>query len=130
MKMKLFVTISILCIVLASYLIGTGFQKMTTVVLTDYTVSEDGTRISFDIEVASSMGYVRGFKDNGGGVKPHYLTFYQTYGGLNSSFGAKNTFILEIAQDDTEIYFNRSNGGNELVLKKDTHTGKWIRASK
>lgn len=103
---------------------------MTTVVLTDYMVSEDGTRINFDIEVASSMVYVRGFKDNDGGVKPHYLTFYQTYGGLNSSFGAKNTFILEINPDDTEIYFNRLNGGNELVLKKDTNTGKWIRASK
>jgi hypothetical protein len=76
------------------------------------------------------MGYVRGFKDNGGGVKPHYLTFYSTFGGLNSSFGAVNSFVLELGKNDTEIYFNRPNGGYELVLVKNIDTGEWERPVK
>jgi len=71
------------------------------------------------------MGYIRGYKNDGGGVKPHYLTFYSTFGGLNSSFGAKNKFELELGEDDTEIYFNRPDGGYELVLQKNTETGEW-----
>ena len=88
------------------------------------------TSINLDVQVASSMGYIRGFKDNGGGVKPHYLTFYSTFGGLNCSFGAVKTIALEIDEDDNEIYFNRPNGGYELVLAKDEETGEWIRPRK
>lgn len=129
MKKKLFAVTAVICVLAASYLIGTGFQKRTDVFLTDYSVAEDGTNINFGIQVASSMGYVRGFKDDGGGVKPHYLTFYHTFGGFNSSFGVENTFILEVEPEDTEIYFNRPNGGYELVLQKDGDTGEWIRPS-
>ncbi len=46
------------------------------VVLVDYSVSEDGTEITLDVGIPTSIGYIRGFKDNGGGVKPHYLTFF------------------------------------------------------
>ena len=67
------------------------------------------------------------FKDKGGGVKPHYLTFYSTFGGLNSSFGSINEIELELSRDNTEIYFNRPGGGYELVLKKDIATDEWIR---
>lgn len=73
------------------------------------------------------MGYIRGFADKGGGVKPHYLTFYATFGGFNSSFGAENQFTLELDENDTEIYFNRADGGYELVLQKDAETGEWVR---
>lgn len=62
--------------------------------------------------------------------KPHYLTFYSTFGGVNSSFGTVNTFILELDPDDTEIYFNRPGGGYELVLEKNTETGEWVRPKK
>lgn len=68
-----------------------------------------------------------GFQDKSGGVKPHYLTFYNTFGGFNSSFGAKDHFVLELNPDDTEIYFNRPNNGYELVLQKDSDTGEWMR---
>lgn len=47
------------------------------VVLVDYSVSEDGTEITLDVGIPTSIGYIRGFKDNGGGVKPHYLTFFR-----------------------------------------------------
>ena len=125
MKKKIIVVIAIICILLAGFLVGTGFQKRTDVVLFDYSVSEDGTTITLNVGVPTSVGYIRGFKDNGGGVKPHYLTFYSTFGGLNSSFGAKHEFELELAETDTEIYFNRPDGGYELVLQKNVDTGEW-----
>lgn len=130
MKKKVILTVAIIVVLIASFLIGTGFMKRTDVILFDYTVAEDGSAISLGIQVSSSMGYVRGFKDNGGGVKPHYLTFYSTFGGLNSSFGAVNSFVLELDKDDTEIYFNRPNGGYELILVKNVDTGEWKRPVK
>jgi hypothetical protein len=50
-----------------------------------------------------------------------------TVGGVNSSFGAVNTVVLELAPDDTEIYFKRTDGGYELVSQKDKESGNWIR---
>ena len=127
MKKKIVVAIIMIVVIISTFFIGTGFQKRTDVVLVDYSVFEDGTSINLGVQVASSMGYVRGFKDNGGGVKPHYLTFYSTFGGVNSSFGAVNSFVLGIEEDDTEIYFNRPDGGYEVVLLKDEETGEWNR---
>ena len=125
MKKKHVVIISVVIVLMISFLVGTGFRKRTDVVLADYSVSEDGTKLIFKTVVPTSMGYVRDFENNGGGVKPHYLTFYSTFGGLNSSFGAKCEFELDLGKNDTEVYFNRSNGGYELVLQKNVHTGKW-----
>ena len=126
---KIFLTIVVIIVAVATvYFIGTGFRKAPNEVLVDYAVSEDGTELTFCVSSWESIGYTRGFKDKGGGVKPHYLTFYYTFGGINSSFGAKNTFTLELAPEDTEIYFNRPGGGYELVLVKDTETGEWNRA--
>ena len=130
MKKKIIVVITIIGILITAFLIGTGFQKRTDVVLVDYSVSEEGTAINLGVQVSSSMGYVRGFINKGGGVKPHYLTFYSTFGGLNSSFGAVNSFVLGIEEDDTEIYFNRPDGGYELVLVKNEETGEWNRPQK
>ncbi len=130
MKKKNLVLITIIVsgILVMSFLTGTGLMKRTDVALGEYSVSEDGKTLTIHAGVTSSMGYTRGFKDNGGGVKPHYLTFYSTFGGLNSSFGAKNEFELELDENDTEIYFERSNGGYELVLQKNIETGEWVKA--
>lgn len=127
MKKKMMAVIIVVGVLVATFLISTGFHKRTDVVLVDYSVSEDGTAINLGVQVSSSRGYIRGFKNNGGGVKPHYLTFYSTFGGLNSSFGKVNSFVLELEPDDAEIYFNRPNGGYELVLVKEKATGEWIR---
>ncbi len=130
MRKKYLMVVTIIVIIVTALLISTGFRKRTDVVLVDYSVSKEGTAINLGVQVSSSMGYVRGFINKGGGVKPHYLTFYSTFGGLNSSFGAVNSFVLEIEGDDTEIYFNRLDGGYELVLVKDKETGEWIRPQK
>ena len=127
--MKKIITIILLGAVTltASYLIGTGYITNGCVYLGEYNVSEDGTEITFNAGVASSMGFIRGYKDEGGGVKPHYLKFYSAFGGLNGSWGAKSEFVLPLNADDTEIYFYRGNGGYELVLQKNEESGLWER---
>lgn len=124
-KRIVLIALSIIVLLIASFLIGTGFNKRTDVVLANYSVSEDGTTLTFTAAIPTSMGYIRGFKDEGSGVKPHYLTFYSTFGGLNSSFGAKHEFELALDENDTEIYFNRPDGGYALVLQKNPETGEW-----
>ena len=131
MLKKIFLSIVILAVCLAGvYYIGTGFQKAPNELVVNHSVSEDGTEMTFRVGTWESVGYVRGFKDKGGGVKPHYLTFYHAFGGINGKWGAKNTFTLELAPDDTEIYFNRPGGGYELVLFKDGVTGEWKQPEK
>lgn len=127
MKKKFAIIISALVVLFLLFVIGTGLMTRTDVVLGEYFVSEDGKKLTFHAGLSSSMGYTRGFKDKGGGVKPHYLTFYSTFGGLNSSFGAKNEFTLTLDENDTEIYFGRADGGYELVLQKDVEAGEWVR---
>ena len=80
--------------------------------------------------VNSSIGYTRDYKDDDVKDDSHYVTFYSTFGGLNSSFGAKNEFELELDKNDTEIYFNRANENYELVLYKDLETGEWLEPTK
>lgn len=121
------IVIVLIILLIANHLIGTGFLIRNDVVLLDYSVSEDGTEITLHTSILSSMGYTRGFKDNGGGVKPHYLTFYSTFGGLNSTLGAKDKHVLTLDSQDDEIYFNRADGGYELVLQKDKTSGEWVR---
>lgn len=127
--MKKIITIILLVAVTltAIYLIGTGYITNGGVYLGEYTVSDDGTEMTFNTGVASSMGFIREYKDEGGGVKPHYLKFYSAFGGLNGSWGAKNEFVLPLDADDTEIYFYRGNGGYELVLQKNEESGLWER---
>lgn len=127
--MKKIITIILLVAVTltAIYLIGTGYITNGGVYLGEYTISDDGTEMTFNAGVASSMGFIREYKDEGGGVKPHYLKFYSAFGGLNGSWGAKNEFVLLLDADDTEIYFYRGNGGYELVLQKNEESGLWER---
>ena len=77
-----------------------------------------------------SIGDTRGYKNKCGWVKSHYLNFYNTFGVINSNLGAKFEFTLELDEDDTEVYFNRTGGGYELVLQKNTETGEWERPNK
>ena len=128
MKKNIAISITTAVIILTLFiLVGTGFNKRMDVELFDYSVSDNGKEMTLKIFIPSSMGYTRGFNDVGGIEKPHYLTFYSTFGGFNSSFGAKSEFILEIDEDDSEIYFNRRDGGYELVLQKNVETGEWIK---
>ena len=122
----LVIILTVLILSMLSFVVGTGFVERTDVVLIDYSVSMDSTKLKFKTAIPTSMGYIRGFKDEGGGMKPHYLTFYSTFGGLNSSLGAKQEFELDISEDECgEIYFNRPQNGYVLVLKKNIESREW-----
>lgn len=128
MKRKAGVIILVVLCILVFMIIASGFSVQTSAYITDdFVVSEDGSEITFKVGVASSMGYVRGYKDEGGGVKPHYLKFYSAWGGFNSSVGAKNEYVLKLEPEDTEIYVYHGDGGYELSLKKDVTSGEWYR---
>lgn len=71
--------------------------------LADYSVNQDGENIPFQVGVAGSMGYTRGFKDNGGRVRPHYLTFYSTFGGFNSTICVDYEYDLKLNPEDKEV---------------------------
>ena len=108
------------------FFIGSGLTKNPNVEIINYSVNEDGSELKFTIGIPSSIGYVRGYKNKGGGVKSHYLNFYNTFGVI-SSIGSKFEYVLELDEDDTEIYFNRTGGGYELVLRKNDY-GEWVKA--
>ena len=128
MKRKVIIIILAVLCILFFEIVASGFTINTNAYITDdFVVSEDGSMITFKVGVGSSMGYVRGYKDEGGGVKPHYLKFYSAWGGFNSSIGAKNEFVLELEPEDTEIYLYHGDGGYELALKKDVTSGEWYR---
>ena len=128
MKRKVgIIILFVLCITIFQ-IIASGFSIQTSAYIADdFIVSEDGGEITFKVGVGSSLGYVRGYKDEGGGVKPHYLKFYSAWGGFNSSIGAKNEYVLKLEPEDTEIYVYHGDGGYELTLKKDVTSGEWYR---
>ena len=130
MKKKVLIIIGILIALLVIFFIGTGLTKNPNVVIREYSLNDDGSELNFTVGMPFSIGYTRGYKNKGGGVKSHYLNFYNTFGVINSSWGAKFDYVLELDEDDTEIYFNRTDGGYELVLQKNIETGEWERPNK
>ena len=128
MKKKIIIILLTLLCIVAVWMIGSGFTVKTSVYITDdFIVSEEEDEITFTVGIGSAMGFVRDYKDEGGGVKPHYLKFYSAWGGLNSSIGAKNKFTLELSPEDTEIYVYHGNGGYDLILEKNSVSGEWQR---
>lgn len=125
MKKKILFILVIIFVLALFYLVGSGFSNKTSVILIDYSLSEDEKILTLYTSVESSVGYVRSYNDEGGGEKPHYLKFYSTFGGLNSSYGSKNEFVLELSPTDTEVYFYRGDGNYKMVLKKNEYTGEW-----
>lgn len=126
-KQLIFIIIIALVILFGTYLIGTGFVKRSDVSLFDYKVSEDGTELTMEVHAMSSAGYIRGFKEFNH-RNPNILVFYSTFGGFNSTLGAKDTFTLKLSPDMTELYFYKANNNSvDLVLRKEEKTGQWKR---
>ena len=112
----------------AAWTIGSGFPVNTSVFLDQFGVSEDGRALTFSVGVGSSMGFVRGDRDDGGGEKPRLLPFDAAWGGLNSSVGVKNSFPLELSPEDAAIDVCLGDEGCVLALQKDASSGEWRRA--
>ena len=124
MKKKLLIIIVIIFLILIAMLIKSGFTKRTDVVLTGYTLSEDGTKMKIYTTVSSSAGYVRDVKVKQGGDNL-YLTFYSTFGFFNSDYKAKSQFEIELNPSCTEIYFYKGHGGYSLELQKNEEVNEW-----
>ena len=125
MKKRIAAALCVILVLITVFLIGTGFQKSSFVAMVDYSLSDDGKALTFTTMVGTSMGYTRGYRDDPG-ENSHFLTFYATFGGLNSRLGAQHEFVLELDENDTEIYFNRVSN-YQLVLQKNPLTGQWER---
>ena len=63
MKKIIIIALIVVVAISASYLIGTGYIINGGVYLGEYNVSEDGMEMTFNAGVASSMGFIRGYKD-------------------------------------------------------------------
>lgn len=124
MNKKMIVILCTIIVVMITIFISTGFNKRTDVVLLDYSLADGGTDLNINVAVSSSMGCVRGtgIKNNGSNK---YITFYSTFGFLNSKLGAKSEFEIDIDSTTEEIYFYKGNGEYDLVLKRNKETNKW-----
>ena len=70
------------------------YKATLQVFINDYTVSSDGKKITINVGVSASMGFVREVKvhqQQGGKL---YLDCYSAFGGLNGRIGAKDTFTF------------------------------------
>ena len=112
-------------IMLGLFMLMTG-GKRGDVYLAEYSVSEDGSTLTMNVGVSSSMGFVRTMKVKKGEDGNRYITFYSTFG-LNSRLGAKGEFAIEIDPSCDKIYFNKGYGEYRLVLQKDKDTKEWER---
>lgn len=115
MKKQRIILLSLIIVALILLFLSTG-GKRTDVFLSDYHLSEDGTKLEIGIGVSSSMGYVRNLRVKQEGDS-QYVTFYSTFG-LNSKLGAKNKFEMELNPACEKIYFYGENGDYRLVLQK------------
>ena len=122
MKKKISV-VAILLVIGISFLFFSTGGKIANVMLTDYSISDDGNVMTLKVGVVGSMGYIRTLSIKQGGDNK-YITFYSTYG-LNSSIGAKNEFEIELSPSCEEIYFYSGEGRYKLKLQKNDKTNEW-----
>lgn len=123
-KKKIIIILFILLITLICLLIFTG-RPLTSVYLKDFELSKDNKTIILKVETSDSMNYIRKIKKNGGSTDGYY-TFYSTYG-INSKFGAKDTFEIKIDENVNDIYFYSGNKGYNLVLTKNPITKEFVK---
>ncbi|EXG85949.1 hypothetical protein K413DRAFT_2761 [Clostridium sp. ASBs410] len=125
MKKKIgVIAILSLVIVIGLLFLSTG-GKIAGVIISDYSLSDEGDIMALKVGAASSMGYIRTLKASENGNKK-FITFYSTYG-LNSNIGAKNEFQIKLHPSCDEIYFYSGNGEYKLKLQKNSETNEWER---
>ena len=125
MKNKFIIILYIILIIIIVLFFVEGLKKRTDVILKDYSVIENEKMIKLNITITSSMGYARDLKVKQSGDNK-YITFYSTFGFLNSKIGAKSEYEIELNPSYTKIYFFVGDGEYKLVLKKDESTNEWV----
>ena len=114
-------------LLLGVYMILPGFTRITSVFISDYSLSDDGSEMTVNISVASSIGYVRKVavhQQEGGKL---CLDCYAAFGGINGSIGAKSKHTIKLDEDTEIIAIYKNNNCYEEVLMKDEN-GNWQRA--
>lgn len=122
MGKKKIIFLLIVFIFIVIFFVVTG-GKRGDVMLQDFSILEDGTKLQLHTTLVSSMGYTRKMKVKQGGDNL-YLTFYSTFG-FNNAMGAKNEFEVTLNSSCQEIYFDKGNGEYKLVLQKSAETNDW-----
>lgn len=92
------------------------------VCLLDFSQTED--TVTIQVSVASSAGYVRTCELRRPSSGDLILSFYSTYG-INSRWGAEDTFTIETPETCGAILFERADGTPDIVLARDKETGVW-----
>jgi len=109
-----------------AWLLISGSFARTDVFMADYTYMESNV-ITLRVGLAGSMGYVRSWRNVSDDPAVMQLQFYSAYGGFNSKLGARNVFLLQPAEECTEICIHCSDGAYP-ILRKDALTGQWLPA--
>lgn len=120
-KILILTIISIIILPALLFILLTG-KPRTDVYLKDYSISPSGETMTLKVGITSSAGYIRKMKRTSGSMN-YYLTFYSTFG-INSKFGAKDTFEIELDENVDEIYFYTGNKGYKKVLERNEE-GTW-----
>lgn len=123
MKKCVAVLVVLVMVCAGVFVASSGFSKRTDVLLMDYDLSENGA-VTLRTALPTSMGYIRDMavRQEGEGL---YCSFYNAFGGLNSSLGAKSAFTVTPDDSCRAIYFDRGSGGYELVLARSGADGAW-----
>lgn len=106
------------------FFFGSGFIKIGSVYIGEYSISSDGTEITMNVGVGSSAGFVRKiavYQQQDGKL---YLNFYSAFGGFNGSVGSKSEYTIPLNDDTEMIAIYRSSDCYEEVLRKDSN-GDW-----
>jgi len=121
------IIIAICCIVVllfAVYFFGSGLMLQSNAYIYDYELSEDGSEMTIDVGVSTSIGYIRTVRVHQQESGKLYLNFYQAFGGINGSVGAKNSFTIALDEDTEVIGICRANNCYDVVLEKN-EDGVW-----
>ena len=109
------------------YMILPGFTRLTSVYISDYSLSDDGSEMTINVSVTSSVGFVRKVAVHQQESGKLCLDCYAAFGGINGSIGAKSEHTVKLDKDTEVIALYKNNNCYEEVLRKDEN-GNWQRA--
>lgn len=112
--------------VIAFWFLFTGFLPRTDAFIYEYAVLPSGGAITIHTGVAGSMGYIRSCRNVSDDPEEMILVFSAAFGGLNSSFGARDVFTLPLEEECQTISILGSDGANPALLRDAN--GNWVRA--
>ncbi len=109
-------------ILLAGYALSSGFQRMENCCIADFSLSQDGNRMTVQIGVVASIGHVRALnaRAEDGTL---YIDPVSAFGGINGNWGAKSTFDIHVEGVQT-ISIKRTNGYEAVLTKTGEGWGR------